>query len=97
MRKIFCSLNLQIFYQEVPLFHWDTEAKRLVSEHHPFTSPHRDDLALLDTDPLQARSSSYDLVLNGYELASGSQRIHDGALQAKIFSLLLPSIITSEI
>lgn len=71
-----------------PLFHWNEEEARLDSEHNPFTSPVLEDIHLLDTDPVKARSSSYDCVLNGYEIASGAQRIHDGELQEKIFSLL---------
>jgi aspartyl-tRNA synthetase len=56
--------------------------------HHPFTRPHPDDIHLLDTDPMAVRSQAYDLVLNGWELGSGSIRIHEHELQAKIFSLL---------
>ncbi|NGX61024.1 MAG: Aspartate--tRNA(Asp/Asn) ligase [Chlamydiae bacterium] len=73
---------------EFPLLQWDSETQNYSCEHHPFTSPHPDDIPLLETDPLKVRSSSYDLVLNGYELGSGSQRIHDGGLQEKIFRLL---------
>lgn len=73
---------------DFPLFQWNEEENRLESEHHPFTAPHAEDIALLDTDPLNARSASYDIVLNGYELGSGSQRIHNGDVQQKIFSLL---------
>ncbi len=73
---------------EFPLMQWDEETQNYACEHHPFTSPHPDDIPLLDSDPLKVRSSSYDLVLNGYELGSGSQRIFDGELQAKIFRLL---------
>lgn len=73
---------------EFPLFEWDKETRSLACAHHPFTSPHPDDFHLLDQDPLRVRSSSYDLVLNGYELGSGSQRIYDGSLQEKIFELL---------
>lgn len=73
---------------EFPLLQWDKETQNYACEHHPFTSPHVDDIPLLDTNPLKVRSSSYDLVLNGYELGSGSERIFDGDLQAKIFSLL---------
>ncbi|MCH9625226.1 MAG: Aspartate--tRNA(Asp/Asn) ligase [Chlamydiales bacterium] len=73
---------------EFPLFQWDAESQAFACEHHPFTSPHAEDLHLLDTDPLKVRSSSYDLVLNGYELGSGSERIFDDALQSKIFSVL---------
>ena len=77
-----------LWVTEFPLFAWNEEEKKLESEHHPFTSPSFDDMHLLETKPLEVRSSSYDLVLNGYELASGSQRIHDSALQEKIFSVL---------
>ena len=56
--------------------------------HHPFTQPHPDDLHLLETDPMNVRSQAYDLVLNGWELGSGSIRIHQPDLQARIFSLL---------
>lgn len=77
-----------LWITEFPLFQWDSETQNFACEHHPFTSPHLEDCALLDSDPLKVRSSSYDLVLNGYELGSGSQRIHDGNLQEKIFTLL---------
>lgn len=73
---------------EFPLMQWDKETQSYACEHHPFTSPNAEDIPLLDTDPLKVRSSSYDLVLNGYELGSGSQRIFDSELQAKIFSIL---------
>ncbi len=56
--------------------------------HHPFTQPHPDDLELLDRDPLKVRSQAYDLVLNGWELGSGSIRIHQPELQRRIFNLL---------
>lgn len=73
---------------EFPLLQWDKEAQSYACEHHPFTSPRAEDIPLLDTAPLKVRSSSYDLVLNGYELGSGSQRIYESDLQAKIFSIL---------
>jgi aspartyl-tRNA synthetase len=73
---------------DFPLFQWDDETHGYACEHHPFTSPHLEDLHLLEVDPLKCRSSSYDLVLNGYEIASGSQRIHDSDLQEKIFKIL---------
>lgn len=73
---------------DFPLFVYNDEEKRHESEHHPFTAPKAADIPLLDSAPLSVRSSSYDLVLNGYEIASGSVRIHDEALQHKIFSLL---------
>ena len=77
-----------VWITEFPLMQWDKETQNYACEHHPFTSPHVDDIPLLDSNPSKVRSSSYDLVLNGYELGSGSQRIFDGDLQAKIFSLL---------
>jgi aspartyl-tRNA synthetase len=58
------------------------------SGHHPFTQPHPDDVHLLDSDPMAVRSQAYDLVLNGWELGSGSIRIHQPDLQARIFELL---------
>ena len=73
---------------DFPLLEWDPEAKRYVSMHHPFTSPHDDDLALVDTDPGKVRAKAYDLVLNGSEIGGGSIRIHDATLQSRIFSLL---------
>ena len=80
--------NEFVWITEFPLMQWDKETQNYACEHHPFTSPHVDDIPLLDSDPLKVRSSSYDLVLNGYELGSGSQRIFDGDLQAKIFRIL---------
>ena len=56
--------------------------------HHPFTQPHPDDVHLMETEPLKVRSQAYDLVLNGWELGSGSIRIHQPELQARIFGLL---------
>ena len=73
---------------DFPLFSHDKETGKIVSEHHPFTAPHPDDLSLLDSDPTKVRSYAYDLVLNGYEIGGGSQRIHDSDLQEKIFSLM---------
>ncbi len=77
-----------LWVTDFPLFQWDQEARRLETEHHPFTSPLEEDIPLMDSDPLKVRSSSYDLVLNGYEIASGSQRIHNSDLQHRIFELL---------
>ena len=56
--------------------------------HHPFTRPHPDDLDRLETDPMSVRSLAYDLVLNGWELGSGSIRIHEPELQQRVFDLL---------
>jgi aspartyl-tRNA synthetase len=76
------------FIQDFPLFKWDEELGRWDSEHHPFTAPKDEYIALLDTDPGKVRSKHYDIVCNNYELASGSIRIHDSELQHKIFRLL---------
>ena len=73
---------------EFPLFHWNVETKRWDAEHHPFTAPHPDDVALMSRDPGKVRSRAYDLVLNGMELGSGSIRIHDAAMQRAIFQVL---------
>lgn len=77
-----------LWVTDFPLFSWNEEENRLDSEHHPFTSPHPEDIALFETEPLKVRSSGYDLVLNGYEIAGGSQRIHNSDLQQKIFESL---------
>jgi aspartyl-tRNA synthetase len=73
---------------DFPLFEWSEEEKRYVSVHHPFTSPHEDDLAFLETAPEKVRAKAYDLVLNGVEVGGGSIRIHDMALQRRIFKSL---------
>ncbi|MDT8323879.1 MAG: aspartate--tRNA ligase [Bacteroidota bacterium] len=73
---------------DFPLFQWDEETQRYYAEHHPFTSPKPSDISLLESDPSLARADCYDLVWNGSEVGSGSIRIHDSALQAKIFSVL---------
>ena len=73
---------------DFPLFEWSETEQRHVSMHHPFTSPRPDDVGRLDDDPAGARARAYDLVLNGSEIGGGSIRIHDAALQARIFRLL---------
>lgn len=72
---------------DFPMFEDDKEGG-VQAAHHPFCMPHPDDLHLLDTEPMKVRASSYDMVLNGYELSSGSIRIHKRELQNKIFELL---------
>ncbi|MCH9632318.1 MAG: Aspartate--tRNA(Asp/Asn) ligase [Chlamydiae bacterium] len=81
------SKDAFLWVTDFPLFEHDDNLE-LQSSHHPFTAPHPDDVHLLDTEPVKVRSQSYDLVLNGYEIASGSQRIHNPKTQEKIFSLL---------
>ncbi|MCG3173165.1 MAG: Aspartate--tRNA ligase [Myxococcota bacterium] len=73
---------------DFPLFEWDDANMRISPAHHPFTSPVIEDAGFLETNPLQVRAQSYDLVLNGNELGSGSVRIHNSELQSKIFDLL---------
>jgi aspartyl-tRNA synthetase len=73
---------------EFPLFEGLDDAGNPVSAHHPFTMPHPDDMEKLDSDPLSVRSQSYDLVLNGWELGSGSIRIHRSDIQARMFAAL---------
>ncbi|MFA5200506.1 MAG: aspartate--tRNA ligase, partial [Candidatus Omnitrophota bacterium] len=73
---------------DFPLFKFNTEENRWESEHHPFTAPNEEDLVKLDSSPDKIRSRSYDLVLNGMELGSGSIRIHRQDLQEKIFRII---------
>jgi aspartyl-tRNA synthetase len=73
---------------DFPLFEPDSETGSPVFAHHPFTSPHLDDLAQLDRDPFACRALHYDAVYNGNELGSGSIRIVDPAIQRKVFALL---------
>jgi aspartyl-tRNA synthetase len=77
-----------VWITEFPLFEGVDEDGNLVSAHHPFTMPHLDDLDLIEHDPLRVRSQSYDLVLNGWELGSGSVRIHRTDIQSRVFSAL---------
>jgi aspartyl-tRNA synthetase len=73
---------------DFPFVVWNAEDNRWDPSHHLFTSPMPEDIPLLDVDPSQARGQQYDMVLNGYEVGGGSIRIHDSALQEKIFSLI---------
>jgi aspartyl-tRNA synthetase len=78
-----------VWVVEFPLFVGvDKETGRPKPGHHPFTMPHPDDLDKFDTDPMSVRSIAYDLVLNGWELGSGSIRIHEPELQRKVFAAL---------
>ena len=73
---------------DFPLLEWDEEEEAWTYMHHPFTSPHPEDLPLLEKDPGRVRALAYDLVLNGVEVGGGSIRIHDPRLQARVFRLL---------
>lgn len=73
---------------DFPLFEKDEETGAIYSMHHPFTSPHPDDLDLLEKDHSQARALAHDMVINGHEVGGGSIRIHDSQVQSKMFSLL---------
>lgn len=73
---------------DFPMFYWNEEENRWDPSQHMFTMPVPEDVPLLDTDPGAARGSQYDLACNGYEVAGGSIRIHDRALQEKIFPLI---------
>ncbi len=77
-----------VWVTDFPLFEWSGEENKIVSVHHPFTSPVDEDIPRLEAEPLGVRAKSYDLVLNGYEIGGGSIRIHDFSLQRRIFSLL---------
>ena len=59
-----------------------------MAAHHPFTMPHPEDMDLIESDPLSVRSQAYDLVLNGWELGSGSVRIHRADIQSRVFAAL---------
>ena len=77
-----------VWVTDFPLFEWSDEEKKIVSVHHPFTSPLAEDIPLLDSEPMRVRARAYDVVCNGYEIGGGSIRIHDFALQRKVFDLL---------
>jgi aspartyl-tRNA synthetase len=73
---------------DFPLFDGVDEAGNPIAAHHPFTMPHPDDIDRLESDPASVRSQAYDLVLNGWELGSGSVRVHRADIQSRIFSVL---------
>ncbi len=77
-----------LWVYDFPLLEWDEESGRYHAMHHPFTSPKTEDLHLLETDPGKVRANAYDLVLNGTEIGGGSIRIHDRAVQSRMFDLL---------
>ena len=77
-----------VWVTEFPLFEGVDEDGNLQAAHHPFTMPHPDDIDLIESDPLKVRSRAYDLVLNGWELGSGSVRIHRADIQSRVFRAL---------
>ena len=103
VRKQLCELRLEmgtrmglrdknkfslLWVVDFPMFEWSEEEGRLMAMHHPFTHPKNEDIPLLDTDPAAVRADAYDMVCNGVEVGGGSIRIHDQALQAKMFQIL---------
>ena len=77
-----------LWVTDFPMFEYSEEEQRFVAAHHPFTSPRKEDMDKLLTDKEHCYSRAYDLVLNGYELLSGSVRIHDSETQAKVFKAI---------
>ena len=103
VRKQLCELRLEmgsrmglrdknkfslLWVVDFPMFEWSEEEGRLMAMHHPFTHPKNEDIPLLDTNPAAVRADAYDMVCNGVEVGGGSIRIHDQALQAKMFEIL---------
>jgi aspartyl-tRNA synthetase len=77
-----------LYVLDFPMFEWNEELKKWDAAHHPFTMPRLEHLDRFDTDPASILSDAYDMVCNGYEMASGSIRIHRRDIQSKVFSLL---------
>jgi aspartyl-tRNA synthetase len=82
------SVFKPLWVYDFPLLEWDEESKRYHAMHHPFTSPKQEDFDLIETEPGKVRANAYDLAMNGVELGGGSIRIHDRALQSRMFDLL---------
>ena len=80
--------HVPLWVVDFPLFEWDEETQRFYAMHHPFTSPKPEDISLFESDPGRIRANAYDCVVNGVELGGGSIRIHDRALQQKMFKTL---------
>ncbi|HET7178924.1 MAG TPA: amino acid--tRNA ligase-related protein, partial [Chryseosolibacter sp.] len=77
-----------LWVTDFPLLEWDDETKRFHAMHHPFTSPKPEDVSLLDSEPGRVRANAYDMVINGTEVGGGSIRIHDRAMQQRMFAKL---------
>jgi aspartyl-tRNA synthetase len=77
-----------VWVTDFPLLEYDEESRRHIAVHHPFTAPVEDDLAMLEREPLAVRAQAYDLVLNGTEIGGGSIRIHQPAVQERVFAML---------
>jgi len=87
--KLLDPKNLQFLWVvDFPMFEWNDEEDRWTAAHHPFTSVHDEDLEKLTADPARCRAKSYDLVLNGVEMGSGSIRIHRRDVQTQVFAAL---------
>lgn len=82
------SVFVPLWVVDFPLLEWDEESQRFHAMHHPFTSPKREDIPLLESDPGAVRANAYDLVINGVEVGGGSIRIHDRATQQLMFAHL---------
>jgi aspartyl-tRNA synthetase len=102
-RKQLCELRLEmgnrlglrkpneykiLWVTDFPLLEWDKDTNRWYAMHHPFTAPKPEDIEKLDTNKGEVRANAYDLVINGVEIGGGSIRIHDRALQEKMFQVL---------
>lgn len=88
LRKELSSEFAFTWVNDFPLFKYNAEEKRWESEHHPFTSPAPEDIDILEKTPAKVKARSYDLVLNGMEIGSGSIRIHHQQLQERIFQII---------
>ncbi|MCF7823537.1 MAG: aspartate--tRNA ligase [Candidatus Marinimicrobia bacterium] len=77
-----------LFVTNFPLLDWDEDSQRYIAMHHPFTSPNPEDIELMTSDPGKVRARAYDLVINGYEVAGGSIRIHTRQMQSRMFELI---------
>lgn len=102
-RKALCELRLEmgrrlgycdknvfapLWVVDFPMFEWDEETQRFYAMHHPFTSPKKEDVPYLESDPGRVCADAYDMVINGVELGGGSIRIHDSQLQHRVFKAL---------